>query len=137
MLGYLTGVTDDGTIEFEPRAEVRTGDLGYRDERGTIHLAGRSDHLLNVHGTLVHPSQLETVAFGCPGIVDARARMSVGTEPELILELVLDHAGADVDAVRRALRKELAPGLVPQQIAVVDAIPHTELGSKTVRGPVP
>jgi acyl-CoA synthetase (AMP-forming)/AMP-acid ligase II len=133
MLGYLSDVTDDGGIHFEPTACVRTGDLGYRDEHGAIHLAGRSDHLLNVHGTLVHPSQIETVAFASSGVADARARMSGGADSELILELVLDDPGADIDAVRKALRRELAPGLVPQQIALVDAIPHTELGSKTVR----
>ena len=133
MLGYLSQVTADGRVTYAPCQAVHTGDLGYLDTEGNVHLIGRRDDLLNIHGNKIHPIEIESIAIEWPGVADARARVGNGPEPVLILEVVPDGPDPDLGGLRRLLHRRLPIHFVPGRISPVKAIARTELGSKTVR----
>ena len=133
MLGYLTDVTPDGRLLYEPCDLARTGDLGFMDDEGNLHLTGRRDDLLNVHGDKIHPLEIESIVLESSGVSDARARVEAAAEPELVLEVVPRDSDFDLSALRRLLRQRLPFHFVPRRIVPVEAIARTELGSKMVR----
>lgn len=133
MLGYMTGIAGDGTIAYEPSALVRTGDLGYVETTGDVHILGRSDDLLNIRGTKIHPAEIESVAHEVIGVADARARLLPGPEPEIVLE-VQTRPDADIAELRKMLRERLPSQFVPSRIDRVTKVERTALGSKVLRG---
>ena len=40
-----------------------SGDLGYVDDDGLLHLAGRSDDIINIHGQKINPHLIESEAI--------------------------------------------------------------------------
>jgi O-succinylbenzoic acid--CoA ligase len=67
--GYLvagvrqTAVADDGWFP--------TGDLGWMDEAGFLHVTGRRDHLFISGGENIQPEEIEALLTGLPGVVQA------------------------------------------------------------------
>lgn len=135
MVGYFREICDD-RIVFNPCTEMRTGDLGYYDEKGEIILVGRRDHMINMKGEKIHPSEIEGIALQVPGVVEAlaRARQDNGGKVSIYLDLVMAGDACDLEAVRGHMRRNLSPHFFPREINVVPGINRTELGSKIVRG---
>jgi acyl-CoA synthetase (AMP-forming)/AMP-acid ligase II len=48
-----------------------TGDLGYRDDAGFVHLVGRADDVINRGGEKIHPLEIENVLLGHPAVRSA------------------------------------------------------------------
>jgi acyl-CoA synthetase (AMP-forming)/AMP-acid ligase II len=68
MLGYLPEEDNEGA--FLPDGSFRTGDLGWVDDDGWVHLTDRVKELIKVSGFQVAPAELERLLSTCPGIVD-------------------------------------------------------------------
>lgn len=134
MRGYFQGI-DGERVVFKPCAEVRTGDLGYYDQRGEIVLVGRRDHMLNIKGSKLHPAEIERLALQVPGVEDAQARLSADSngEPFVRLEIVANNGDCDIDKVSALLRSHLNPVFFPREIQLVPHLTRTELGSKIIR----
>jgi len=60
---------------------LRTGDVGYRDGGGFLHLLGRIDGVINRGGEKVYPRQIEEVLRRHPGV----AEVAVVGEPDPVL----------------------------------------------------
>jgi acyl-CoA synthetase (AMP-forming)/AMP-acid ligase II len=130
MLGYLDDVTPESGIRYDPCREVRTGDIGYVGDGGEVFLLGRRDHLMNLKGVKVHPAEIEVVALKTRGVDDARAYLN----GVLYIDVVSRLAGEDViPAVKAALRAALPGYCQPSEVRLVDHIPRTDQGSKTLR----
>jgi acyl-coenzyme A synthetase/AMP-(fatty) acid ligase len=132
MLGYMTGVVD-GQIRFARQESVPTGDLGYVDQAGRVHIVGRRDHLLNIRGDKIHPVEIEAIALEFSSVHDARAHLETGEDLQVVLEVVAKDESVDVAALTKALRSRLPLQFVPSRIDKVAALPRTVLGSKTIR----
>lgn len=134
MAGYLEGIEDD-RITLKPCSEMRTGDIGFTDERGEINLLGRRDHILNVKGAKMHPSEIERVALQAPGVADALARPCPDEDGEIsiCLEIVPANEQHDLPAIRRHMRQNLPSLFVPTRIDLVPKIRRTEIGAKVIR----
>ena len=134
MKGYFQEVQSD-RIVFLPCAEVPTGDLGYFDENGEIILLGRRDHMMNLMGVKIHPSEIESIALKIPGVREAFAYISVNGqgEPSVCLDVVLSDGQVDTDAISTQMRSGLPRMFVPATIDVVTQILRTELGGKILR----
>ena len=134
MVGYFQGIVDC-RVDYLPCREVRTGDLGYFDSSGDIVLLGRRDHMINLKGAKIHPSEIEMAALKLAGVREAKAEMLRGPthEPFIHLDVVLvgDHFSADT--IREALRKALPRMFVPATIRLVSDVARTELGAKILR----
>jgi long-chain acyl-CoA synthetase len=135
------GVRGDGLFSayYSPwrlRGEVErdgwflTGDLGFLDRSGALHLKGRKKALILVAGLKFFPEEVEDCLNHFPGVKESRvfgrphARM--GEVP--CAEVVVDPAGCDLDALRSHCARVLSSYKVPMEFTVVDAVPRTPSG---------
>jgi long-chain acyl-CoA synthetase len=108
-----------------------TGDLGRIDADGRLYVLGRLKELVNRGGLKVSPSEIEAVLASHPEVVDAAV---VGTADPVLGEaicacIVPAAAGhPDLAAFRAYLGATLARHKLPDELAVVDAIPRTKIG---------
>ena len=115
-----------------------TGDVGYIDARGDLHLVDRLKELIIVSGFNVFPSEVEDVIAG---LSDVAAVAVVGIPDAATGEAVAawvcptDHADRDwiVEEVLTECRRRLATYKVPVVVHVVDRLPYTQTG-KVQRG---
>jgi len=126
--GYW-GRPEEARKRFTERGFM-TGDMGYRDEEGNIHLRGRVDHMVKIGGESVHPLEVERVVATVPGVVDAwvygeddplrgnilRAKVVKGSE-----------ALSEKDVLRHC-RKSLEGFKVPASVDFCDEIPRNGAG---------
>jgi long-chain acyl-CoA synthetase len=134
MLGYLHEILDERVV-FKPCTEMHTGDLAYYDAEGEIILLGRSDHMINIRGSKMHPMEIEALALEVPGVVESHAHKitdSLG-EASISLDIVPVNNDCNLDAIRAHMRRNLPPLFYPRQINIVKGIRRTELGSKIIR----
>jgi acetoacetyl-CoA synthetase len=114
----------------------RHGDWITITERGTVVIHGRSDSTLNRQGVRMGSADIYEVVERLPQIKES---LVIGLEEQnggywMPLFVVLAD-GAELDdelraAVRDALRTELSPRHVPDEIIAVSAIPHTLTGKR-------
>ncbi|MGZ4350484.1 MAG: acetoacetate--CoA ligase, partial [Solirubrobacteraceae bacterium] len=115
----------------------RQGDWIKFTPRGSCVLTGRSDATLNRGGVRLGTGEFYSVVEEFPELADAlvvHLEDNEGGMGELLL-FVVGAAGATVDdvllgRVRTALRTELSPRHVPDDIIAVNAIPRTLTGKK-------
>jgi long-chain acyl-CoA synthetase len=68
MLGYLPEA--DNAEAFLPGGWFRTGDIGWMEPEGWIHLTDRSKEMIKVSGFQVAPAEIEQLLFTHPAIAD-------------------------------------------------------------------
>jgi len=68
MMGYLPEEAD--AEAFIPGGWLRTGDIGWVEPEGWIHLTDRSKEMMKVSGFQVAPAEIEQVLFAHPSIAD-------------------------------------------------------------------
>jgi acetoacetyl-CoA synthetase len=115
----------------------RQGDWITITERGSCVVTGRSDATLNRAGVRLGTGEMYSVVEELPEVADSlvvHLEDSAGGAGELIL-FVAPTAGQSVnagtvDAIKHALRSELSPRHVPDQIVTVPGIPRTLTGKK-------
>lgn len=121
--------------EEETRASLRggwfhTGDLGFLDERGMLHVTGRRNDTIVTGGENVHPREVETVLLEHPRVSDVAV---VGTSDprwgELVTAVVVGDMGdmADEDLATWA-RARLAGYKVPRRWVHVEDLPRNATG---------
>lgn len=133
MLGYLD--RSEATAESLVDGELRTGDVGYLDADGFLHVRDRLSLVIIRGGANVYPAEVERV-FAEFGGVAASAVVGVPDERlgERVAALVELSEGADLDhdALVEHLRANLAPYKVPERIEYVTQLPRNAMG-KIVR----
>jgi acyl-CoA synthetase (AMP-forming)/AMP-acid ligase II len=130
MLGYLpepeTAASMDG-------GWYRTGDVGYIEPDGWVHLTDRSREMIKVRGFQVAPAEVEAVLLGHEAIADA-AVFGVPDEADgesIIAAVVVEAAaGAALDpaSLTGYVAGRLASYKKPREVLVVDAIPRLPSG---------
>ena len=137
MLGYWD--RPSATAEALVDGELRTGDVGFLDDGGFLHVRDRLSLLIIRGGANVYPAEVERVFAEFPGVA-ASAVLGVPDERlgERVMALVEPVAGADLDldALQRHLEANLARYKVPERIVVVEAFPRNAMG-KIVRKDLP
>jgi acyl transferase domain-containing protein/acyl-CoA synthetase (AMP-forming)/AMP-acid ligase II/thioesterase domain-containing protein len=119
------------TAELFQDGWLRTGDLGYLDSRGELHIAGRRKDVIIQAGVNVHPSEVEAAIRRLPGIA-ACAVIGVPNAflGEEVVACVVPAAGAPIssDAVIVGCREQLDPRKVPVRAVLLSALPTTPAG---------
>ena len=114
----------------------RQGDWASISAQGTLRLVGRSDSTLNRGGVRMGSAEIYAVVEREPDVIDS---LVIGLElPDggyyMPLFVVLaDGAQVDVelrDRLRAAIRENLSPRHVPDEILLAPAIPRTLTGKK-------
>jgi acyl-CoA synthetase (AMP-forming)/AMP-acid ligase II len=126
MAGYLpepeTALSmDDGWY--------RTGDVGYVEPDGWIHLTDRSKEMIKVRGFQVAPAEVEAVLLGHEAVADA-AVFGVPDERsgEAIIAAVVLNQEAEAKALINHVAERLASYKKPREVLIVDAIPRLASG---------
>jgi len=108
-----------------------TGDLGRIDPDGRVYVLGRIKELVNRGGLKVSPTEIEMAAARHPAVADAAV---VGTPDPVLGEAICLCAVPSGDGrpglaeLRSFLGESLARHKLPDELALVEAIPRTNIG---------
>ncbi len=112
-----------------------TGDLGYLDEEGFLHLVSRLSDVIISGGVNIYPAEIEQVLMLHPSILDA----AVVGEPDpkwgqrvKAFVVVREGEAIDLEAVQRHCSAHLADYKKPRALELVPALPKNA-GGKTVK----
>ena len=137
MLGYWN--RPDASAEALAGGELHTGDAGFLDDEGYLHLRDRLSLVIIRGGANVYPAEVERVLLEAPG-VSAGAVFGVPDERlgERVMAVVETEGGAGLDeeAVRTHCLANLARYKVPERFVVVPQLPRNAMG-KIVRTDLP
>jgi acyl-CoA synthetase (AMP-forming)/AMP-acid ligase II len=128
MAGYLP---DDATADAFADGWYRTGDVGWLEPEGWVHLTDRSKEMIKVSGFQVAPAELEAVLLGHPAVLDCAvfgvADERAGEVPAAAVKL--DPAVPVAEGELGALVSEaLATYKRLHYVVVVDEIPRLPSG---------
>ncbi|MCK2236719.1 MULTISPECIES: AMP-binding protein [unclassified Crossiella] len=127
----FSGYWPDGAHGPDAEGWFRTGDVGYLDEGGDLHLVDRANDLIIVNGFNVYPHEVEHVLGLLPGVVESAAVgvPDAGTGETVKVVVVRDEGAelteADVVAHCASL---LAKFKVPTKVEFVATLPHSVTG---------
>jgi acyl-CoA synthetase (AMP-forming)/AMP-acid ligase II len=108
-----------------------TGDRGRLDAEGRLQILGRLRHDINRGGMNIDPVEVENALIRSPDVADATA---IGVPSPVLGETVcacvvpVKDRTPTLDALRSALRSELAPHKLPEELWILERIPRTGLG---------
>jgi fatty-acyl-CoA synthase len=105
---------------------VRTGDIGYLDEAGYLHLSGRLADVIKVRGIKVHPEDVERVLNEHPGVAQAAVfGVEDSDRVERIQAVIIPRPGAavDVEELHRQVTGALSANHVPDVIEIRAELP--------------
>lgn len=108
-----------------------TGDLGYFDEDGYLHLVGRIKELINRGGEKISPIEVDAVLLSHPDVAEGVA-FGVPDDKygEEINCAVIPREGSNLneEEVLRFCKKNLAAFKVPKKVFITDHLPKTATG---------
>src|SRR5437763_4758397 len=121
-----------------PGPFMRTGDIGWVDERGEVQLAGRNDRQVKMAGVRIELDGIEHVIDRVPGVEQVGAvALNPQDTPRLIAMVQPSHAVTDRAALRTAIlahcRDWLPRAAIPANVVFVDAMPTAGSGKKSHR----
>jgi acyl-CoA synthetase (AMP-forming)/AMP-acid ligase II len=129
MLGYWR--RPDLTAQALCDGWLRTGDLGWMDDQGYVHLTDRKKDMIITGGENVYSSEVEVVLCEHDAVAEA---VVIGVPDEQWGERVhaivvaRESVTLDVDAVQAFCRGRLAGYKVPKGIELRDSVPRLPTG---------
>jgi long-chain acyl-CoA synthetase len=129
MKGYWNRPDETGNAFFSDW--LRTGDLGFMDERGYIKMTDRKKDVVIVSGFNVYPNEVEEVVIAHPGVLEVAA---IGVPDEKSGEavkviVVKKDQNLTVDEVIAHCKKNLTSYKVPKQVELrTEPLPKTSIG---------
>ncbi|HWU02700.1 MAG TPA: propionyl-CoA synthetase, partial [Novosphingobium sp.] len=111
-----------------------TGDAGFIDADGFVHIMGRTDDIINVAGHRLSTGQMEQIVAATEGVAEcAVIGAHCAIKGMVPVALVVPRAGAESDAdmgarVIGAVRAELGAVAALKTVHVVGALPKTRSG---------
>jgi acyl-CoA synthetase (AMP-forming)/AMP-acid ligase II len=128
MVGYLP---EHATAEVLADGWYRTGDIGWLEPEGWVHITDRCKEMIKVNGFQVAPAEIEAVLHGHPAVVDCAV---FGVPDERAGEVPVAAVQLDparrvpVDELRQLVAGSLATYKHLRAVVVVDAIPRLPSG---------
>ena len=127
----------DGTDPKTADGWLPTGDAGYIDDQGRLHVNGRLSDLIITGGENVWPAAVERVVRTQPAVVECA--VAGRPDPEwgerVVAWVIPADPGAPptLDAVRAHVKEHLPAFCAPREVVVVEELPRTHSGK--VRAP--
>ena len=134
MLGYWE--RPEASATALAGGELHTGDVGFLDDDGYLHLRDRKSLVIIRGGANVYPAEVERVLLEAPGVV---ASAVFGVPDDRLGERVMALVEAetlDEPAVRAHCEANLARYKVPERLVRVDQLPRNAMG-KIIRTELP
>jgi len=128
MAGYLPAESDaDAFLD----GWLRTGDVGWVEPEGWIHITDRAKEMIKVSGFSVAPAEIEATLHGHPAVADCGVygvpHATKGEVPKAAIVLTAPGA-ATADDLRVFVATRLAGYKHVEEVVFVDAIPRTASG---------
>jgi long-chain acyl-CoA synthetase len=129
MRGYWNRPDETAKVMTED-GYLRTGDLGYVDERGYTRIVDRKKDMILVSGFNVYPNEIEDVVVHHPGVLEAAV---VGVPDEktgeaVKLVVVKKDPALTAEALIEHCRQHLTAYKVPRRIEFRTELPKTNVG---------
>jgi acyl-CoA synthetase (AMP-forming)/AMP-acid ligase II len=127
--GYY--LNPDATEEFFAGGWCHTGDIGFVDGEGYLHVSGRKKNMIKSGGISIFPEEIEEVLAAYPGLAEVAVISYNHPEwGEAVKALVVAKSGATIDPenVIRFCKERLASYKAPKFVEVVSNLPRTALG---------
>ncbi|MDH3705077.1 MAG: AMP-binding protein [Acidimicrobiia bacterium] len=128
MAGYLP---DDANADAFVDGWYRTGDVGWLEPDGWVHLTDRSKEMIKVKGFQVAPAEIEAVLHGHPGVIDCAvfglADEEAGEVPVAAVQVDPDHP-VEPPELKTLVADTLATYKQLRHVVVVDEIPRLPSG---------
>ena len=124
-------LADDGSLRVDCRDRMKTGDLGFLDGEGYLHLTGRAKDLIIRGGVNISPLEIDGVLMQRSDVIEA---CTVGVPDKVYGEEVVAYvvlrpgAAAGADDILRHCAAALPAFKTPKQIVLCDELPKTERG---------
>lgn len=117
----------EATVEAFRNFMFHTGDVGYVDEQGRVHFAGRLQDRIRRRGENISAAELESIAMGHPAVTEAAAIGVPGEfgEHEVKLDVAVTDEGFDVAEYHAWLRERLPRYMVPMYVEVHAELPKS------------
>ena len=120
------------TLQGINKTAYRTGDVGYYDETGNIHLVGRIDTQVKLNGQRINLATIENQLNQHPGIKGCLVKLQQERSDltgYLVAYLVLDHhTPITTPELMEFLQTSLPWGVIPQRFLRIPALPLTTNG---------
>lgn len=129
MLGYLDD--DAKTAEAFRGGWFHSGDLGYYDAHGLLHVVDRKKDMIKTGGENVASREVEEVIYRHPAVEEAAVfGVQHPTWVEAVVAAVVTRRGTQLteEEVLRHCRTHLAGFKTPKQVFFVDALPKNPSG---------
>jgi O-succinylbenzoic acid--CoA ligase len=107
----------------------RTGDFGWLDNEGFLHIELRREDLIVTGGENVNPKEVEQFIIQLPSIIDTY----VFAEPDetwgqIICAAIVTNSGITANELKEQLRNMMASFKVPKKFYFLEKIPRNDLG---------
>jgi len=126
MAGYLP---DEANADAFEDGWYRTGDVGFIEADGWVHLTDRSKEMIKVSGFQVAPAEIEAVLHGHPAVLDCAvfglADEQKGEVPVAVVQLSHEVAPEEL---QQLVADSLATYKQVRHVVVVDTIPRLPSG---------
>lgn len=129
MMGYYRR-PEETAKAITPDGWLHTGDLGFVDEDGFLHITGRAKDLIIFAGENIMPLEIENALCTHPAVAEASVvGLPDETKGEVPVAAVVLHEGASADAegLRAHLRDKIADFKIPRQFHFVPQLPKNAL----------
>ncbi|WP_372885567.1 class I adenylate-forming enzyme family protein [Shimia sp.] len=129
MKGYFRDPGQSAAV-LDADGSFHTGDLGRFDDRGRLHIVGRSKELIIRSGFNVYPAEVEAALTEHPAVIVAGVvgRRVAGNEEVLAFVKAAPRSGLTEAALRAHLEARLAPYKRPAHIVIADDLPAAPTG---------
>lgn len=115
---------------------LRTGDLGYMDSDGYLHLVDRLASMIKTRGIKVYPTTIEDVLLSHRAVAQAAVYKVVDNDSvEHVHAAVAVRGGAkvDPDELREHVERNLSATHAPVKISILDTLPLLDTGKPNKR----
>ena len=124
--------TEEAFLRVGNKKFLRTGDIGYLDEKGVVHFRSRLKRMIISNGYNIYPANIEEVTLKCQNVASCAA---IGREDKLrgekVVIFIVAKEGASERQIKKELatiyRKNLAKYEIPREFRFIDALPQTKL----------
>ncbi|MEU7021260.1 fatty acid--CoA ligase family protein [Streptomyces sp. NPDC046203] len=128
MSGYQ-GLPAESAAALTPDGRLRTGDLGYLDTYGYLHLVDRVGRVVKAAGVKVRPAEVERALLTHPAVADCAVfGLPDPDTGEAVHAAVVLRTPQESDALRRHVTEALSAAHAPTRIVRWPELPLTESG---------
>ncbi len=129
MVGYWNRPDETANV-MTADGFLKTGDIGFMNEQGYVHLIDRKKDLILVSGFNVYPNEVEAVATQHPGVFEAAAVGVPDPHSGEVVKLFVVRKSTDVSAedIKRFCQLHLTRYKAPRYVEFRDELPKSNVG---------